>query len=462
VPVIRTPHQTPKGCCDPALAVQERLTTVRSTLIGPDGRPLAGREVMAVLRAAPSWLGDGTGRVVETARTRTDRNGEWMLPLLPNRYLEPPTNESGTPVPTSYYEISEGGLVSTALVPAAGEHTECPQEGQQCVVWLRDILIDGPQPGPVPWRPIANLGDLHNVTPQADTSAQQGQALLYNGRVWEPGPVASRLEALEDVTTPDGGPEPGQALIYQDHAWQPGPVATSLDNLSDVDTTLPPEEGQALVYNGRVWHPGALVGALASMTDVDTPADSLVPGFALIYNGRVWEPGPVASRLEDLGDVNTTTPPEEGQALIYQDQQWSPATLRAALAMLTDMHPSIAAAEPGDTLTAIERDPDTGRLLWGVDRQVPHLEVHFGGRAGSMQVQAEVVSPDVTTNDVQIHWEGTPDGPTSTLIAGVDYTAAHTYTQAGTYPVQYRYTDGSAAGAETITVPLQARIPRRG
>lgn len=428
MPVIRTPHQTPKGCCDPALAVQERLTTVRSTLIGPDGRPLAGREVMAVLRAAPSWLGDGTGRVVETARTRTDRNGEWMLPLLPNRYLEPPTNESGTPVPTSYYEISEGGLVSTALVPAAGEHTECPQEGEQCVVWLRDILIDGPQPGPLPWRPIANLGDLHNVTPDADTSAQQGQALLYNGRVWEPGPVASRLEALEDVTTPDGGPE----------------------------------EGQALVYNGRVWHPGALVGALASMTDVDTPADSLVPGFALIYNGRVWEPGPVASRLEELGDVNTTTPPEEGQALIYQDQQWSPATLRAALAMLTDMHPSIAAAEPGDTLTAIEHDPDTGRLLWGVDRQVPHLEVHFGGRAGSMQVQAEVVSPDVTTNDVQIQWEGTPDGPTSTLTAGVDYTAAHTYTEAGAYPVQYCYTDGSAAGAETITVPLQERIPRRG
>src|SRR5690625_1414200 len=112
VPAIRTPHQTPKGCCDPALAVQERLTTVRSTLIGPDGRPLAGREVMAVLRAAPPWLGDGTGRVVETARTRTDRNGEWMLPLLPKRNLEPHTNESGTPVHARVYESRDGGLVT--------------------------------------------------------------------------------------------------------------------------------------------------------------------------------------------------------------------------------------------------------------------------------------------------------------------------------------------------------------
>src|SRR5690625_7664949 len=129
------------------------------------------------------------------------------------------------------------------------------------------------------------------------------------------------------------------------------------------------------------------------MPHVDTPVDNIVPVFPPIYIGRVWEPGPVASRLEDLGDVNTAAPPEEGQALIYQDQQWSPATLRAALAMLTDMHPSIAAAEPGDTLTAIERDPDTGRLLWGADRQAPPLEVHFGGRAGPMPVQTEVASP---------------------------------------------------------------------
>lgn len=462
MPVIRTPPGRPKGCCEPSMNVQERLTTVRSTLIGPDGRPLAGREVLAVLRAAPSWLDDGTGRVVDTARTRTDREGQWALPLLPNRFLEPPTDKDGTPVPTSYYEISEGGLISTALVPAAGEHVDCPTQEHRCTVWLRDILIAGPQPAPVTWHPIDTLGKLHNVTGEADTNPQQGQALIYNGHVWEPGPIASRLENLEDVHTPTGGPEDGQALLYQDRQWTPGPVATNLQGLGDVDTTLPPEEGQALVYNGRVWTPGSMVAELASLTDVDTPTDHLVPGFALIYNGRVWEPGPVVSRLENLGDVDTTTsPPEQGQALTYQGHTWSPTTLRAALSMLTDMHASIAAAEPGDTLTAIERDAD-GRMLWGVEREVPHLELRFGGRTGSMQVWTEVVSPDVTTNDVQVQWEGTPDGPVSTLVAGVDYTTTHTYTTPGSYTVRYRYIDDSVSGEATVTVPVETRNPRRG
>lgn len=72
MPVIRTPPTTPQGCCTPTSDMQAQLTTVRSTLVGPDGRPLAGREVVAVLRASPTWLEDGTGRVIDTARTRTD------------------------------------------------------------------------------------------------------------------------------------------------------------------------------------------------------------------------------------------------------------------------------------------------------------------------------------------------------------------------------------------------------
>lgn len=455
MPVIRTPPQRPRGCCEPSANVQNQLTTVRSTLIGPDGRPLAGREILAVLRAAPSWLGDRTGRVVDTARTRTDRDGQWELRLLPNKYLEPPTNESGEPVPTSYYEISENGLISTALVPGAGEHVNCPDQDHPCTVWLRDILINGPQPGPVPWTPIDTLGKLHNVTSGADTP-RQGQVLVFNGRVWEPKTPttpeggAARLDQLEDVDAHT--PEQGQALIYQGQVWTPGPVATSLDTLEDVDADTP-EQGQALVFNGRMWEPGQLLKELGSLEDVDTTT-AASPGYALIFDGRVWTPGPVATRLDGLADVDTTTPPQNGQVLTYQDQTWAPITPREDLVLLNDIHPSIAVAEPGDAFIAVERDPTTGRMLWGVDRDIPHLELRFGGRAGSMQVQCEVFSPDITTIDIQVQWEGEADGPTTTLVAGMDYTATHTYTEPGEHTIGYRYTDDSDSGTATVTVPL--------
>src|SRR5690625_2651050 len=314
VPVIRNPPQRPRGCCEPTADVQGQLTTVRSTLIGPDGRPLAGREIIAVLRAAPSWLGDRTGRVVDTARTRTDRDGHWYLKLLPNKYLEPPTNEAGEPTPTSYYEISENGLISTALVPGAGEHVDCPDEQEPCTVWLRDILINGPQPGPVPWAPIDTLGKLHNVTPDAD-DPKRGQVLVFNGQVWEPkttqaGSGPTRLDELEDVDARN--PTQGQTLTYQDQEWVAGTPTTNLKALEDVEAPNP-EQDQVLVFNGRVWTPGRAVTDLASLEDVD--ATNLTSGYALIFNGRVWEPGPVATRLDGLADVDTTTPPTSGQVL---------------------------------------------------------------------------------------------------------------------------------------------------
>lgn len=460
MPVIRTPPTTPQGCCTPTSDMQAQLTTVRSTLVGPDGRPLAGREVVAVLRASPTWLEDGTGRVIDTARTRTDREGQWEMRLLPNKYLEPPTNESGKPTPTSYYEISENGLVSTALVPGAGEHTDCPRPQEPCTVWLRDILINGPQPGPVPWAPIDTLGKLHNVTPDAD-DPKRGQVLVFNGQVWEPkttqaGSGPTRLDELEDVDARN--PTQGQTLTYQDQEWVAGTPTTSLNTLEDVEAPNP-EQDQVLVFNGRVWTPGRAVTDLASLEDVD--ATNLTSGYALIFNGRVWEPGPVATRLDGLADVDTTTPPTSGQVLTYQNQSWAPITPREELALLNDIHPSIAVAEPGDALIAVEHDPNTGRMLWGVDREIPHLELRFGGSVGSMTAHCEVSSPDVTTTDIQIQWEGTPNGPTTVLVAGMDYTATHTYTEPGTYTIVYRYVDDSDSSETAVTVPWETTSRRR-
>lgn len=315
MPVIRTPEERPDGCCAPVNGTLH-LTTVRSRLLTPDGRPMAGREVVCVLRAAPTWLADGSGRVAETATTRTDSTGWWELQLVPNKYLEPSLDEQGQPAPVSYYEIKEGAVVSAARVPAAGEHDSCPDPAQTCTVFLRSILIDPPSPGPVPWRPISTIGTLHNV---------------------------------------------------------------------------------------------------------DHTADTPTPGHALVFDGQVWVPAAVSSTTE--------------------------------LAKLTDIHPSLASAQPGDVLEAIEYDPSTGRLLWGVNRPAPELAMQFGAAdPGDMTLIGEITSPETLTQDVEVYWHGTTEGPMTTIPAG-NYSTSHTYTAPGTYTVYYQYTDGSEWGTQEVTAP---------
>lgn len=91
------------------------MTWVRSQILRPDGSPVVGQCVTAVLIAPASWLSTGAGQASGKVRTNTDVTGTWRLDLLPYTAFEDSD--------AVYYEIHEGPgkPVWTIRVPPAGE-----------------------------------------------------------------------------------------------------------------------------------------------------------------------------------------------------------------------------------------------------------------------------------------------------------------------------------------------------
>ena len=110
------------------------MTWVKSELLRPDGTPMVGQCVTAVLIAPTPWLTTGTGHAAGTVRTNSDAAGLWRLDLLPYTDFEVPN--------TVYYEIHEGieMPVWTIRVPPPGLP---PIE-----YWMRDLLVQTPLPSP--------------------------------------------------------------------------------------------------------------------------------------------------------------------------------------------------------------------------------------------------------------------------------------------------------------------------
>ncbi len=106
------------------------MTWVKSELLRPDGTPIVGQCVTAILIAAAPWLTTGTGQANGTVSTNTDATGLWRLDLLSYVDFEAPD--------TVFYEIHEGRdmPVWTIRVPPAGLP---PIE-----YWMRDLLAQTP------------------------------------------------------------------------------------------------------------------------------------------------------------------------------------------------------------------------------------------------------------------------------------------------------------------------------
>lgn len=125
-----------------------QITMVTSLLVEPDGTPVRGRMVQAIIRADAAWLADGSGRVVSEARTVTDDQGRWSLALTPWQAME-----HGEHI---YYEIREGDVVHWTHIPAS----DTP-------LTLRQVVVNPPPP-PDKQPIISSLGTLRNVDPKAD------------------------------------------------------------------------------------------------------------------------------------------------------------------------------------------------------------------------------------------------------------------------------------------------------
>jgi hypothetical protein len=158
------------------------VTWVKSTLLQPDGSPVVGRSITAVLVADQSWLADHSGQVLRTIRDNTNESGIWRMQLLPSADFE-----SADYV---YYQIHEGRDMPawTIRVPRTSSAT--------AEYWMRDLVVDIPPGRPDAWRAIDTIGRLHNVDASADQPAG-GAVLRFRDGTWLPRPLL--LSELDDV-----------------------------------------------------------------------------------------------------------------------------------------------------------------------------------------------------------------------------------------------------------------------
>lgn len=151
------------------------MTWIKSTLQRPNGRPLEGVCVTAILMIRPGWTGDRHGQIVGEVTARTDQLGVWRLDLLPYNAFDPDLADY------AYYQVDEGtGALWNIRVPPVPDPTS--------ELWLRDVLIDTVPTTP-PWRPIGRLADLSDVDLAGLDQAVPGSVLVYLGNgVWGIGP----------------------------------------------------------------------------------------------------------------------------------------------------------------------------------------------------------------------------------------------------------------------------------
>lgn len=173
-------------------------TLVKNQLIHPDGSPRRGEKVDFLVRAYTDWRGDEHGRMVGSTATWTNVNGLWRACLLPW-----PAYEAGK---NTIVEVREGGVTSGFI--------QVPETSEEC--WMRKILVDPPAPSE--WRPIARLGDLHDVDKASLAEAPDGAVLIKRGGMWTaevPTFGKERLAELDDVDPESmSTPQPGDELTY--------------------------------------------------------------------------------------------------------------------------------------------------------------------------------------------------------------------------------------------------------
>lgn len=89
--------------------------TVQNVVIDPDGNPLANTQIRITLAAStsqpPAPGHTATQSILSTWTTLTDNSGAWSATLTPNSQISP----AG-----SYYQVLEGGYLSTIVAPASG------------------------------------------------------------------------------------------------------------------------------------------------------------------------------------------------------------------------------------------------------------------------------------------------------------------------------------------------------
>ena len=202
----------------------------------------------------------------------------------------------------------------------------------------------------------SDASSLNSLTDVTISSAQNGQALIYDGTAgkWENADIAQSLADQSDVAL--SSLADGDSLVYDSATgkWKNEDLPDELSELGDVAISSA-QSGEALIYNSVTgkWQNGDVVENLESLSDV--AISSAQDGNVLAYDANTGKWSnidiSIAQSLDDLTDVDITSA-SDGQALIYDANsgEWKNGSVSTvgSLDDLTDV--SISSAVAGDSL----------------------------------------------------------------------------------------------------------------
>jgi len=202
----------------------------------------------------------------------------------------------------------------------------------------------------------SDASSLNNLTDVTISSAQGGQALIYDGTAgkWKNADIAQSIADQTDVAL--SSLADGDSLVYDSTTskWKNEALPDELSELGDVAISSA-QSGEALIFNAVTgkWQNGDVVENLESLSDV--AISSAQDGNVLAYDANTGKWSniniSIAQSLDDLTDVDITTP-SDGQALIYDADsgEWKNGSVSTvgSLDDLTDV--SISSAVAGESL----------------------------------------------------------------------------------------------------------------
>ena len=202
----------------------------------------------------------------------------------------------------------------------------------------------------------SDASSLNSLTDVTISSAQNGQALIYDGTAgkWKNADIAQSLADQSDVAL--SSLADGDSLVYDSATgkWKNEDLPDELSELGDVAISSA-QSGEALIYNSVTgkWQNGDVVENLESLSDV--AISSAQDGNVLAYDANTGKWSniniSIAQSLDDLTDVDITSA-SDGQALIYDANsgEWKNGSVSTvgSLDDLTDV--DITSAVAGDSL----------------------------------------------------------------------------------------------------------------
>lgn len=163
---------------------------------------------------------------------------------------------------------------------------------------------------------VSSVSILSDLTDVGAAAPSTGEALVFNGTIWEPGEPTVTPPAMSDISdVDDTNRADNRILVYNNvsgnHEYIDFPVdILAIDDLTDVNTTGK-ATGQYLQWNGSTWVAAFVTPPAQNLNDIaDVDTSGASNGDFLVFNGAIWLPS--ATSPTTTFQANTDTPNDYG------------------------------------------------------------------------------------------------------------------------------------------------------